>query len=120
MLYLVPVVILSFMHITCTNTLFPICQVSLDDSFFCICKQQQCSVLHQFPMFRILLCCIKCPVSVVMFIILFCICRQQQCSVLHQFLMFRIPLCCITCPAYIVMFTFLFCICREQQCSVLH
>ena len=35
MLYLVPVVILSFMHITCTNTLFHICQAFHDGSFFC-------------------------------------------------------------------------------------
>ena len=33
MLYLVPVAILSFMHVTCTNTLFHICQASRDGSF---------------------------------------------------------------------------------------
>ena len=36
MLYLVPVVILSFLHITCTNTLFHICQTSRDGSFLFI------------------------------------------------------------------------------------
>ena len=34
MLYLVPVAILSFMHVTCTNTLFHICEASRDGSFF--------------------------------------------------------------------------------------
>jgi hypothetical protein len=34
MLYLVLVVILSFMHITCTNKLFHICQASRDGSLF--------------------------------------------------------------------------------------
>ena len=34
MLYLVPVLILSFMHITCENMVFHICQASRDGSFF--------------------------------------------------------------------------------------
>ncbi|XP_063977557.1 uncharacterized protein LOC135162723 isoform X1 [Diachasmimorpha longicaudata] len=33
-LYLIPVIILSFMHITCTHTMFHICQASHDGSFF--------------------------------------------------------------------------------------
>jgi hypothetical protein len=34
MIHLVPVVILSFMHIPCTNTMFHISQASRDGSFF--------------------------------------------------------------------------------------
>ena len=50
MLYLVSVVILSFMNITCTNTMFHFCQGSRDSSFLFLFRYHDplssCTYLH--------------------------------------------------------------------------
>ena len=55
MLYLVPVVILSFMHITCTNTLFHICQACRDSSFYFLLVLKLSVVLEELIV-RVLRC----------------------------------------------------------------